>query len=141
MRRLVTPLMADTTTTQGFSLAALAMICALRAIHVASPTDVPPNFITCSAEFIPASLTCLTVFYSGSRSGCGGWLSSLIQHFIEVYENRVSAQPKARVRLRQSATGCYPACYGGPCCFAPGNCANPASGPLPAPVGGAAGSE
>jgi hypothetical protein len=57
MRRLVTPLIADTTTTQELSLAALATICAVRAIHVASPTDVPPNFITCSAELIPASLT------------------------------------------------------------------------------------
>jgi hypothetical protein len=38
---------------QGFSFAAFAIICAVLAIHDASPTDVPPNFITCSRGFIP----------------------------------------------------------------------------------------
>jgi len=50
--RFVTPLIAETTTTQLFSLAACAIICAVRAMHEASPTDVPPNFITCNLGFI-----------------------------------------------------------------------------------------
>lgn len=32
--------------------AADATICAARAMHVASPTDVPPNFITCKGFVI-----------------------------------------------------------------------------------------
>ncbi len=33
-------------------------------------------------------------------------------------------QPLRMRAVEAPATGCYPACYGGPCCFAPGNCAN-----------------
>jgi hypothetical protein len=33
------------------------MICAVRAMHTASPTDVPPNFITCNRGFIALRLT------------------------------------------------------------------------------------
>src|SRR5258708_4752618 len=50
--RLVTPLIAETTATTAFSRAACATICAARAMHDASPTDVPPNFITCTCDFI-----------------------------------------------------------------------------------------
>jgi hypothetical protein len=44
--------MAETTATQPLSVAAFAIICAVLAMHDASPTDVPPNFITCSRGFI-----------------------------------------------------------------------------------------
>ena len=44
--RFVTPLIADTTTTTRMPFALEATICAARAMQVASPTDVPPNFIT-----------------------------------------------------------------------------------------------
>src|SRR5436853_3368340 len=54
--RLVTPLIAETTATQPFSFAALAIICAALAMQAASPTDVPPNFITCKRAFIPSQL-------------------------------------------------------------------------------------
>ena len=52
MRRFVTPLIADTTATQLRPFAPSAMICAVLAIHNASPTDVPPNFITCNCAFM-----------------------------------------------------------------------------------------
>src|SRR5580765_6640563 len=52
MRRLVTPLMAETTTATGNCFDALATIVAERRMQEASPTEVPPNFITCSFEFI-----------------------------------------------------------------------------------------
>lgn len=48
----VTPLIAETTATIGPSRAASFTICATRAIHAASPTDVPPNFITRKCFFI-----------------------------------------------------------------------------------------
>src|SRR5580704_12767773 len=44
--------MAETTATTGPSLEASATIFATRWIHAASPTDVPPNFITCRGLFI-----------------------------------------------------------------------------------------
>src|SRR5215469_8020090 len=44
--------MADPTATQRPSAAPLTMICAVRAIQAASPTDVPPNFMTRSRVFI-----------------------------------------------------------------------------------------
>jgi hypothetical protein len=37
---------------QGFCFAAWAIICAVLAMQSASPTEVPPNFITCSRGFI-----------------------------------------------------------------------------------------
>ena len=43
---LVTPLIAETTATTGPSREASFTICATRAMQDASPTDVPPNFIT-----------------------------------------------------------------------------------------------
>ena len=46
MSRLVTPLMAETTTTTEPSAAADFTIAAERAMQAASPTEVPPNFIT-----------------------------------------------------------------------------------------------
>src|SRR5215472_10544172 len=45
--------MADTTATQRCSLLASTIIFAALAMHDASPTDVPPNFITCSRFSIP----------------------------------------------------------------------------------------
>jgi hypothetical protein len=48
----VTPLIAETTATTAFSRAACTTICAARAMHAASPKDVPPNFITCNFDFI-----------------------------------------------------------------------------------------
>ena len=58
INRLVTPLIAETTATQPPSFAAFAIIWAVLAMHDASPTDVPPNFITCKRAFIsvPATL-------------------------------------------------------------------------------------
>src|SRR5579862_8038011 len=44
--------MAETTTTMGPSRDASLTICATRPIHAASPTDVPPNFITRNGFFI-----------------------------------------------------------------------------------------
>jgi hypothetical protein len=44
--------MADTTATQPLCRAPSAMIFAVRAMQDASPTDVPPNFITCNRVFI-----------------------------------------------------------------------------------------
>jgi hypothetical protein len=49
---LVTPLIADTTATIGPSAAAPFRILATRPMHEASPTDVPPNFITRSGFFM-----------------------------------------------------------------------------------------
>src|SRR5215470_11507682 len=51
---MVTPLMADTTTTIELSREAWRTICATRAMQPASPTEVPPNFITRSGLFIEA---------------------------------------------------------------------------------------
>ena len=48
----VTPPIADTTTTIGPSRDASFTICATRPMHAASPTDVPPNFITRNGFFI-----------------------------------------------------------------------------------------
>src|SRR5207302_6533872 len=44
--------MAETTATQRNSLAAFTMIFAARVMQDASPTDVPPNFMTCNDFFI-----------------------------------------------------------------------------------------
>jgi len=44
--------MAETTATHGTFLAAAATICAALAMHEASPTDVPPNFMTCKRDFM-----------------------------------------------------------------------------------------
>src|ERR1700751_1981615 len=52
IRRFGTPLIADTTTTTESSRAAVAQICAVRAMQEASPTEVPPNFMTTSLDFI-----------------------------------------------------------------------------------------
>jgi hypothetical protein len=52
IKRSVTPLIAETTTTTALSRAALAEISAARAMQEASPTDVPPNFMTTSVEFM-----------------------------------------------------------------------------------------
>jgi len=49
---LVTPLIAETTATMGPSAAAPLTIFATRAMHEASPTDVPPNFITRNGFFM-----------------------------------------------------------------------------------------
>src|SRR5580700_8238316 len=46
IRRLVTPLIADTTTTIEASRAPSTTILAERAMHSASPIEVPPNFMT-----------------------------------------------------------------------------------------------
>jgi hypothetical protein len=43
---LVTPLIADTTVKTSPRLAAEAVISAAARMRAASPTDVPPNFIT-----------------------------------------------------------------------------------------------
>src|SRR5208337_1246763 len=51
-RRLVTPLMAETTATHGVFRAAAATICAALAMQEASPTEVPPNFMTCKRDFM-----------------------------------------------------------------------------------------
>ena len=51
--RLVTPLMAETTTTTGRDPAAALTISAARRMQLASPTDVPPNFITHKEDFHP----------------------------------------------------------------------------------------
>jgi hypothetical protein len=64
INRFVTPLMAETTAMQPLSFAAFAIICAVLAMQAASPTDVPPNFITCSRGFIsfspsPGGSSCL----------------------------------------------------------------------------------
>jgi hypothetical protein len=48
--------MAETTATQRSSRAASTTIFAARLMQDASPTDVPPNFITCNLFFI--SLVC-----------------------------------------------------------------------------------
>jgi hypothetical protein len=48
----VTPVIAETTTTTPLSRAACATICAAREMHDASPTEVPPNFITRNLDFI-----------------------------------------------------------------------------------------
>src|SRR5215471_2975689 len=72
---LVTPLMAETTATHFPALAVSATICAARAIQAASPTDVPPNFITCRADFMnsrsyswPAGLEALVQPYHSNGS-------------------------------------------------------------------------
>src|SRR5580693_6663930 len=51
-RRLVTPDMAETTATTGRWAAVERMIAAARAMQLASPTEVPPNFMTWRAEGI-----------------------------------------------------------------------------------------
>jgi hypothetical protein len=61
----VTPLIAETTETTAFARAASATICAARAMQAASPTEVPPNFITCNFVFsFPAmgALMYVTIF-------------------------------------------------------------------------------
>src|ERR1700683_4123178 len=49
IKRLVTPLIAETTTTIEASRAPSTTIFAERAMHSASPIEVPPNFITRSS--------------------------------------------------------------------------------------------
>ena len=49
---LVTPLIAETTTTTGRCAAAERTMAAARRMQSASPTEVPPNFITWRAGFI-----------------------------------------------------------------------------------------
>jgi hypothetical protein len=56
MSRLVTPPIAETTATTAASLEAAATISAARLIHAASPTDVPPNFITRIVSFVIGEL-------------------------------------------------------------------------------------
>jgi hypothetical protein len=51
IKRFVTPVIAETTTTTEDSRAAAAQIWAVRAMQGASPTEVPPNFITTSLDF------------------------------------------------------------------------------------------
>src|SRR3984957_2138363 len=52
IRRLVTPLIAETTTKIEWSREASFTISHTRAMQDASPTEVPPNFMTCSCFFI-----------------------------------------------------------------------------------------
>src|ERR1700683_941119 len=51
-RRFVTPLIAETTTTTAPSRDASRTIWATRAMQAASPTEVPPNFMTRNDFFI-----------------------------------------------------------------------------------------
>src|SRR5229473_2960790 len=81
---LVTPLIAETTAATAFSCAACATICAARVMHEASPTDVPPNFITCTFDFIFT----LSPPAQAGREGPGHHLTCRIPSIMELMKIR-----------------------------------------------------
>src|SRR5215472_6156543 len=105
--RLVTPLMAETTATQFPARARAAMIWAARRIHAASPTEVPPNFMTCKADFIRLPFTgdraclagrpCLSILGLAAKSRAIGDIefSDLLHRFLA--SKMTATPPKALI--------------------------------------------
>src|SRR5690348_8833989 len=101
MSRLVTPLMAETTTTTEPSDAAVLTIAAAREMQEASPTEVPPNFITQRGAITNAPARELPQ-NSSDRSeelrGRAVWHSSCWLILGTRFENRAARYPTSRLR-------------------------------------------
>src|SRR5690348_6971787 len=100
--------MAETTATTALFRDASARIFATRLMQAASPTDVPPNFITCKGLFI---------FSRIRRNSIGKWLENrpsaskgasknytLLQRFYAHSYGRCSISRSDQYSFRYSAT-------------------------------------
>src|SRR5689334_22184329 len=101
MSRLVTPLMAETTTATEPLAAADLTISAARPIQSASPTEVPPNFITQRGGITNAPAQELPQNPSVRSEGLRGqtvWRSSCWLILGTRFENRAARNPMSRLR-------------------------------------------